>query len=149
MGNLGRMWPRIGGLRTLDLGTPGELRARLNTLVLAGVKTATAGLVTEYAEEGEELEHVGERLALVDDDDRLVGVVEVTAVETVRLADVSWEFARAEGEGDRSIAEWREGHAAYWARVGTPVTDDSEIVCLRFRLVSAGDGGITTGDLGT
>ncbi|WP_088976790.1 ASCH domain-containing protein [Micromonospora coxensis] len=143
------MWPRIGGLRTLDLGTPGELRARLNTLVLAGVKTATAGLVTEYAEEGEELEHVGERLALVDDDDRLVGVVEVTAVETVRLADVSWEFARAEGEGDRSIAEWREGHAAYWARVGTPVTDDSEIVCLRFRLVSAGDGGITTGDLGT
>ncbi|MGB2571413.1 ASCH domain-containing protein [Micromonospora citrea] len=143
------MWPRIGGLRTLALGTPGELRARLNTLVLAGVKTATAGLVTEYAEEGEELEHVGERLALVDDDDRLVGVVEITGVETVRFADVGWEFARSEGEGDRSIAEWREGHAAYWARVGTPVTDDSEIVCLRFRLVSAGDGGITTGDLGT
>ncbi|SCG47196.1 ASCH domain-containing protein [Micromonospora halophytica] len=143
------MWPRIGGLRTLALGTPGDLRTRLNTLVLAGVKTATAGLVTEYAEEGEEREHVGERLALVDDDDRLVGVVEVTAVETVRFADVGWEFARSEGEGDRSIEQWREGHAAYWARVGTPVTDDSEIVCLRFRLVSAGDGGITTGDLGT
>ncbi|MEV4480016.1 ASCH domain-containing protein [Micromonospora coxensis] len=143
------MWPRIGGLRTLALGTPGEVRARLNTLVLAGVKTATAGLVTEYAEEGEEREHLGERLALVDDEDRLVGVVEVTGVETVRFADVSWDFARSEGEGDRSLAEWREGHAAYWARVGTPVTDDSGIVCLRFRLVSAGDGGITTGDLGT
>ncbi|MEU8045148.1 ASCH domain-containing protein [Micromonospora echinofusca] len=143
------MWPRIGGLRTLALGTPGELRTRLNTLVLAGVKTATAGLTTEYAEEGEELEHVGERLAFVDDGDALVGVVEVTGVEVVRFADVPWDFAHSEGEGDRSIEEWRAGHAAYWARVGTPVTDDSEVVCVRFRLVSGGDGGITTGDLGT
>ncbi|MEH1098688.1 ASCH domain-containing protein [Micromonospora sp. CPCC 205561] len=143
------MWPRIGGLRTLALGTPGELRARLNTLVLAGVKTATAGLLTEYAGEGEELERVGERLVLVDDADALVGVVQVTGVEVVRFAEVPWEFARSEGEGDRSIEEWREGHAAYWARVGTPVTADSEVVCIRFRLVSAGDGGIATGDLGT
>ncbi|MEU7931772.1 ASCH domain-containing protein [Micromonospora echinofusca] len=143
------MWPRIGGLRTLALGTPGELRTRLNTLVLAGVKTATAGLTTEYAEEGEELEHVGERLAFVDDEDALVGVVEVTGVEVVRFADVPWDFAHSEGEGDRSIEEWRAGHAAYWARVGTPVTDDSEVVCVRFRLVSGGDGGIATGDLGT
>jgi uncharacterized protein YhfF len=144
------MWPRIGGLRTLALGTPGELRTTLNTLVLSGVKTATAGLLTdEYAAENEELEHVGERLVLVDDDDKLIGVVEVTDVEVVRFADVSWDFARSEGEGDRSIEEWREGHRRYWARVGFPVDDDSRVVCIRFRLVSAGDGGISTGDLGT
>ncbi|MEV0154155.1 ASCH domain-containing protein [Micromonospora sp. NPDC050686] len=143
------MWPRIGGLRTLDLGTPGELRARLNGLVLAGVKTATAGLLTEYAHEQEELEHVGERLALVDDDGHLVGVVRVTGIEVVRFADVSWDFARSEGEGDRSVEEWRAGHAAYWAREGTPVDDDTDVVCVRFRLVSAGDGGISTGDLST
>lgn len=142
------MWPRIGGLRTLALGTPGELRTRLNTLVLAGVKTATAGLLTEYAEEGEELEHVGERLVLVDDTDALAGVVEVTGAEVVPFAEVSWDFARSEGEGDRSIEEWRAGHAAYWARVGTPVTDDTDIVCIRFRLVSGGEGGLATGDLG-
>ncbi|SBT50046.1 ASCH domain-containing protein [Micromonospora auratinigra] len=144
------MWPRIGGLRTLELGTPGELRANLNALVLAGVKTATAGLLTdEYAAENEELEHVGERLVLVDDQGGLVGVVEVTGVEVVRFADVTWDFARSEGEGDRSIEEWREGHCGYWARVGFPVDDDTQVVCIRFRLVSAGDGGISTGDLGT
>jgi uncharacterized protein YhfF len=142
------MWPRIGGLRTLALGTPGDLRTRLNTLVLAGVKTATAGLLDEYADEGEDLEHVGERLVLVDDADALVAIVEVTGVEVTRFAAVPWEFARAEGEGDRSIEEWRSGHAAYWARVGTPVTDASKIVCVRFRLVSAGDGSVSTGDLG-
>ncbi|MEU5721091.1 ASCH domain-containing protein [Micromonospora sp. NPDC047738] len=144
------MWPRIGGLRTLALGTPGEMRTNLNTLVLAGVKTATAGLLTsEYADENEELEHVGERLVLVDDHDALVGLVEVTGVEVVRFADVSWDFARSEGEGDRSIEEWREGHRRYWAREGFTVDDDSQVVCIRFRLVSAGDGGISTSDLGT
>ncbi|MER5605181.1 ASCH domain-containing protein [Micromonospora tulbaghiae] len=137
------MWPRIGGLRALALGTPGELRTRLNTLVLSGVKTATAGLIQEYDDENEELEYVGERLVLVDDNDALVGVVEVTGVEVVRFADVPWDFARAEGEGDRSIEEWREGHGAYWARQGTPVSDDTRIVCLRFRLVS------TEGSVGT
>ncbi|TCB93504.1 ASCH domain-containing protein [Micromonospora zingiberis] len=143
------MWPRIGVLRTLALGTPGELRTNLNTLVLNGVKTATAGLLDEYAEQGEELEHVGERLALVDDQDALLGIVEVTGVQVCRFAEVPWEFARSEGEGDRSIEEWRAGHAAYWTRVGTPVTDDTEVVCIRFHLVSAGDGGIATGDLGS
>ncbi|PZF99833.1 ASCH domain-containing protein [Micromonospora deserti] len=142
------MWPRIGGLRTLALGTPGELRANLNALALAGVKTATAGLLTEYAVEGEELEHVGERLVLVDDHDQLAGVVEVTGVEVVPFAEVTWDFARSEGEGDRSVEEWRAGHAAYWARVGTPVTGETAIVCIRFRLVSGGEGGVATGDLG-
>ncbi|MET8282260.1 ASCH domain-containing protein [Micromonospora sp. NPDC005174] len=143
------MWPRIGDLRTLALGTPGELRTTLNTLVLAGVKTATAGRLAEYAQGGEELERVGERLALVDDDDALAGVVEITGVEVVRFGDVPWDFARAEGEGDRSIEEWRAGHSAYWARLGTPVDDDTPIVCLRLRLVSGGAGGVATGDLGT
>ena len=137
------MWPRIGGLRALALGTPGELRTRLNTLVLSGVKTATAGLMQEYDDENEVLEYVGERLVLVDDNDQFVAVVEVTGVEVVRFADVPWDFARAEGEGDRSIEEWREGHGAYWDRQGTPVTDDTRIVCLRFRLVS------TEGSVGT
>ncbi|MEK8108763.1 ASCH domain-containing protein [Micromonospora sp. M12] len=117
--------------------------------MLAGVKTATAGRLAEYAEEGEELEHVGERLALVDDDNALAGVVEITGAEVVRFAEVPWDFARAEGEGDRSIEEWRAGHSAYWARLGTPVDDDSSIVCLRFRLVSGGEGGVASGDLGT
>jgi uncharacterized protein YhfF len=48
-------WPRIDGLRTLELGTPGEMRARLTSYVLDGDKRGTAGLLAEYAEEGEEL----------------------------------------------------------------------------------------------
>ncbi|GGO69270.1 ASCH domain-containing protein [Nocardioides deserti] len=128
-------WPRVGGLRALELGTPGGLREELNRLVLAGEKQATAGLRAEYDEEGEELEHVGERLALLDDDGGQVGTVEVTGLEVVPFAEVPWEFAHAEGEGDADLEEWRAAHRRYWERVGTPVTDETPIVCVRFRLV--------------
>lgn len=111
------------------------MRARLNALVLAGEKRATAGLLEEYEEEGEELEYVGEPLALVDDDERRVATVEITSVDIVRFVDVPWDFARAEGEGDRDLEEWRTGHRRFWAAHGTSVIDDTPVVLLRFEIV--------------
>ncbi|TXS49177.1 ASCH domain-containing protein [Streptomyces sp. t39] len=130
------MWPRIGGLRTLDLGVPGELRDRLNALVLSGAKRATAGLLeADYRAEGEEPESVGERLVLVGSEGERVAEVEVESVEVVAFGDVSWDFAQAEGEGSRSLGHWREVHIAYWRSAGHAVTDGTDIVCVRFRLV--------------
>jgi uncharacterized protein YhfF len=47
MSTVAGMWARVNELRTLGLGTPGDMRADLNALVLAGTKTATAGLLAE------------------------------------------------------------------------------------------------------
>ncbi|GLZ81548.1 hypothetical protein Afil01_63550 [Actinorhabdospora filicis] len=129
------MWPRVNGMRTMELGMPGEQRTLLNGYALAGEKVATAGLLVEYAEEGEELEHVGERMSLVDDENNELGVIEVTAVDVVPFAEVTWEFARSEGEGFTSIAHWREVHTDYWAKTGVTVDDRTEIVCIGFRLL--------------
>lgn len=126
------MWPRVDGLRALELGTPGGLREELNGLVLSGQKRATAGLLLEYAQDGEALEHVGELLALLDDDGRALAAIEVTDVQVRRFADVTWEFAAAEGEGDEDLEHWRVGHQGYWAAQATPVDDDTQVVCLRF-----------------
>lgn len=128
-------WPRVDGLRGLELGFVGEMRDRLNGLVLAGQKQATAGRLAEYDEEGEELEQVGERLALLDNDDRQIATVEVTGLEIHPFGEVPWDFAAAEGEGDANIEQWRAGHARFWAEDGTPVDDDTPIVCVRFTLV--------------
>lgn len=130
------MWPRVNGLRALELGTPGELRRWLTGLVLGGEKTATAGLLTEYGDEGEALEHVGERLALLDDDGGHAATVEITAIAVRPFAEVDFAFARDEGEGYTSIEHWRETHARYWAGEGTVVDDATDIVCLRFRLIA-------------
>ena len=130
------MWFRVDGLRTFEMGTPGEMRQRLNDLILAGRKRATAGLLEhDYEAESEEPEHVGERLALLDNDRATIATLEVTRVEVVPFKDVTWEFADAEGEGFRSVEHWREGHLRYWARQGHHVDDDTAVVCLWFRLL--------------
>ncbi|MFC5238835.1 ASCH domain-containing protein [Streptomyces atrovirens] len=121
----------------MELGTPDELRVRLNSLVLAGRKTVTTGLLDEYVEETEGLEFVGERMALLDNDGRAIATVEITGMEQTSFTEVTWEHAAAEDEGDASLDEWRDGHRRFWEREGMPVEDDTPVVCLAFRVVAA------------
>lgn len=129
-------FPEVDGLRALELGTPGAMRSRLNALVLAGQKRATAGTLDQY--DDNEKEHVGELLAVVDDDLARVGVVEVTETLETTFGAVPWSFAQAEGEGDTSIEEWREGHRRFWASEGVDITDDTPVFLIHFRLVDPG-----------
>ena len=130
------MFQRINGMRTIEFGTPGPSREKLVNLVLHGEKRATAGLLTsDYEAEGEPIEHVGELLAIVDNDGTHVGTMQVTRCEVLRFADVPDEFALAEAEGDLNAADFRASHLAYWTRVGETVTDDTLIVTVYFDLL--------------
>ena len=130
------MFRRINGMRTIEFGTPGPSREKLVNLVLHGEKRATAGLLTsDYEAEGEPIEHVGELLAIVDNDGTHVGTMQVTRCEVLRFADVPDEFALAEAEGDLNAADFRASHLAYWTRVGETVTDDTLIVTVYFDLL--------------
>lgn len=129
------MFPRVDGLRSIEFGTPGASRRALVEMVLHGSKRATAGLLREYEAEGEPIEHVGEVLAMVDDDGHHVGTLAVTRVEVLRFADVPDEFALAEAEGDLDAADFRASHLAYWSGVGEHVDDDTPIVTVYFDLL--------------
>ena len=131
------MFPRVGNMRTMELGDPGEFRDHLVDLVLNGNKRATAGLLHEYREEGEPLEHVGELLALIDTAGTHVGTLRVTRVEVLRFIDVPDGFALAEAEGDLDASDFRASHLAYWSSVGEVVTDDTEVVTVYFDLLPA------------
>ena len=133
------VFTRVDGLRTIEFGHPGELRTRLVDLVLAGTKRATAGLLREYEDEGEALEHPGEMLAVVDNEGRRVATVRVTRVEVVQFADVPDEFALAESEGDLDGDDFRASHRAYWTSVGEPVDDNTLIVTMYFDLLPDGE----------
>ncbi len=128
-------FPIVDGLRALEIGTPGPMRQRLNQLILDGRKRATAGLLLEYVREGEELEFEGELLALVDDDTRRIATVAVVDVETTPFIEVPWRFAQAEGEGDESLDEWREGHRRFWTAEGESIDDQTPVVLIWFELV--------------
>lgn len=133
-------FPVVDGLRSIEFGTPGPMRAELIALVLAGRKKATAGLLAEYEEEGEPVESVGEGLAVIDDDRRHVATIEITRVDTLRFDGVPDAFAVAEGEGDLTAADFRAGHRRFWSAGGSTVTDATTVVTRYFELTEPRSG---------
>jgi uncharacterized protein YhfF len=135
------------GMQVIGFGLPGSsLRRELVDLVLAGTKTATAGLLVEMELDGETVPTPGMREAMIDAEGRFVGVVETTECRILRMDEVDDAFARDEGEGFADAAAWRAAHERYFRsylselreRLGDPdwtITDDTLVVCQRFRLV--------------
>jgi uncharacterized protein YhfF len=64
-----------------------------------------------------------------------VCIVRTTRVELRRFGEVDEPFAWDEGEGDRSLAYWREAHIGYLASVGITIDDDTPVVLEWFELV--------------
>jgi uncharacterized protein YhfF len=108
--------------------------------VLRGEKTATAALAIEYAPHTDEpMPVAGERWLLVDYDDQPVAVVETTEVRIMPAGQIDLQFARDEGEGFETVADWRAAHERFWS--GHEITDDTLVVAERFRLVDRLGGG--------
>jgi uncharacterized protein YhfF len=123
----------MSDLPPFGLGYPRtELRRQLVAAVLAGEKTATAGLWSEYEAEGETPGSAGDRYLLHDFDDEPVAVVELTDSRLVPAGEIDVEFARDEGEGFESVEDWRIAHEAFFQQ---PIEPDTTIVALRFRVV--------------
>jgi uncharacterized protein YhfF/predicted acetyltransferase len=130
------MFPVIDGLRDIEFGSPGKSRENLINFIINGNKRATAGLASDYEKEGEEVEFVGESLAMVDNDMRHVATLQVTRVDISRFADVPDEFALAEAEGDLNAADFRASHMEYWTKAGETVTNDTMINQIYFTLLT-------------
>lgn len=132
-----------------EFAFPGPLRDQLVAAILSGDKTTTSGLVVDYEHEDDPLPLPGLRQQVVDSAGNPVAVIETTAVRVVPLADVDLAHALGEGEGYRSVAEWRAGHERFWhsaemrEAMSDPeftVDDDTLVVAQTFRLVENGSG---------
>jgi uncharacterized protein YhfF len=108
-------------------------------LVLAGGKRATAGLVADFAAEGQPLPRIGGHWIACDGRGVPRCVLRTTELRLGPLGSVDDAFARDEGEGDRTRADWLRGHERYFRRTqaarGEPWSDDLEVVFERFRVV--------------
>jgi uncharacterized protein YhfF len=116
-----------GSLRPFELGFP---RTALRRTLVAAVLRGEYRPHTEDA-----LPEVAERLLLLGYEDEPLGIVETTDVRIVPAGEVDLAFARDEGEGFTSVAAWRAAHERFWAARGFAITDDTLVVCERFRLV--------------
>jgi len=120
-------------------GATPEQADELLALVLEGTKTATASARWEYEAEGEELPRPGDLSIILDGAGRPRALVRTTAVEVVPFREVGEEHARAEGEGDLSLAYWREVHERFFTatleEAGRSFDDAMPVVCENLELL--------------
>jgi len=120
-------------------GDTPKLAHELGDLVRRGVKRASAGLLAAWQADGDPLPQVGDIEIIIDWSGEPMAVVEVTEVRVLPFDQVDDAFAGDEGEGDGSLAAWREAHWLYLsrecARVGRQPAATMPVVCRRFRLL--------------
>ena len=124
----------IDGLPVVEFAFPGTLRDSLVAAILRGEKTSTSTLLVDYERDGESapggrrargrgrLRRAARR---ADRDDRGPGAP---------LGEVDLAFAREEGEGFETVAEWRAAHERFWASYlpDVEIDDGSLVVAERF-----------------
>ena len=120
-------------------GDSAELADELIDLVLHGPKRATAGLVADFAAEGEPLPRIGGHWIACDGSGVPRAVLRSTELRVGPLDSVDDAFAWDEGEGDRTREDWLRGHRRYFTRTcaarGEQFTDAQEVVFERFAVV--------------
>jgi uncharacterized protein YhfF len=127
---------------TVAFGSDEVTQDELADLVLHGPKRATTSALRDYrpgSAEGERVPQAGDHCVIVDGRGTPVAVYRSTRVDIARFGDVDEAFAWDEGEGDRSLADWRDGHIRYFtlsaAEEGWVFDEDTEVVLERFTVV--------------
>lgn len=97
-------------------GDTAELAHELVELVLHGPKRATAGL-SEFSDQMPQVKPVaGGYSVLTERDGTPRAVIRTTVLERRPFCEVDASFAWDEGEGDRTLADWKDGHRRFFTR---------------------------------
>jgi len=116
-----------------------EAANELGDLVKAGTKTATCSLVWVYEAENEERPKVGDLSIITNWDGEPLCIIETTEAEIKAFNEVDAGFAYDEGEGDRSLAYWRQVHWEFFSRecsaIGREPAETMPLLCERFRVI--------------
>ena len=141
--NFKKAHPEVTGnlYDSFALGAEGDIATNDNLaqLIKNGVKTATASARELYDVDGDEIPKVGEYSIVLDGHGEPVCIIKEVVVETIPLMQVSAEHAYHEGEGTRSLEEWRKVHIAFFKREyeedNTPFNDNIPVLCEVFEVV--------------
>src|SRR5215472_17515022 len=98
-------------LERFSFGDSPKLADELVELVLGGKKRATCWAASEGPKT-----QVGKQWVVMDGSGVPVAVIETVELTQRRLDEVDAAFAFDEGEGDRTLASWRNAHRNYFGR---------------------------------
>ena len=118
-------------LETFSFGDSSKLADELLALVLEGKKRATCWAVSE----GLKGAALAKSMVALDGAGRPRAILETVELVQHQFDEVDASFAFDEGEGDRSLAYWREAHRRYFTRLNL-FRPDMMLWCERFNLIS-------------
>jgi uncharacterized protein YhfF len=121
-----------------SFGATAEHADELLQLVLEGTKTATATALWDFEAEGEELPRADTLSIILDGSGHPRALIESTDIRVVPFDEVDEEHAWLEGEGDRSLAHWRDVHERFFtehAGHDRGFARDMPVVLERFKVV--------------
>jgi len=108
-------------------------------LVVNGIKKATATSLWWFEKNNESLPQIGDQYIITDWNGKAKAIIETTKIEKVPYNQVTSEFARIEGEGDKSLDYWKKVHKDYYTREMKPYGEQFDenmiIVCEQFKLI--------------
>jgi uncharacterized protein YhfF len=121
----------------ISIGNTPEMADWGAALILNGTKTAMSSGLWDFP--SGHIPFAGALSVLLDGSRRPRAIVETTRVEVMPFSAVDASFARAYGEGKRTLA-WFRVHIGQWyrdaaARHGKHFTEDTLIVCEWFKVV--------------
>ena len=129
-----------GRVTVSGYGDSPELSASLIGLITAGRKTAGSALLWALEHDGEAPAEVGDLEVIVDFHGAPVVVTRVTESRIVPFLEVGAEYAALEGEGDLSLAYWRDAHRGFFgrecARIGRTPDDAMPVACTVFEVIA-------------
>jgi uncharacterized protein YhfF/GNAT superfamily N-acetyltransferase len=120
-------------------GDTPALAHELVELVLRGPKRATATLAVTAEHDPQAAPMADGYNVVTERDGTPRAVIRSTWIDRRPLCDVDAAFAWDEGEGDRTLADWMDGHRRFFSRecasLGIAFSDDAPVVLERFELL--------------
>lgn len=117
----------------------GPIGNKLANLVKDGVKTATSSTKLGYDIENEPLPQVGDLSIVLYDDESPACIIKVTNVSIVPFNKVGSQHAYKEGEGKRTLEEWKKVHfnffKAEYEEYGYTFSENENCVLEEFKVV--------------
>lgn len=112
---------------------------KLADLVLQEMKTATSSLYALYELEQEPLPEAEEYSVILDSHGEAKCIIRNTKVDIIPYNQISEEHAYKEGEGDRSLAYWKQVHERFFTeeckKAGISFAVSMDVVCEEFEVV--------------
>lgn len=115
----------------------------LADLILAGTKTATTTPLDTYTNEQVAIPQVGDYNVLLNGEMKPVAIIKTVVSELIPFYRISAEHAYHEGEGDRTIGDWRQRKTEEFTPTltahGHNLTADTPMVSEVFEVVYRAD----------